>query len=206
MNRAVKTTLLVAGVSVIQILIFALPAFAQLKIGYVRPDYVLGQYQPYRDALKQVEDYEQVETEKLKNMADEFQRKLTDAQKQAPLMKEDQIAQKRDELEKEQAKIQRIQENLFDRQEGLLVKKHAELVQPIFDRFNKVLERVGQSEKYDFILNAESETQVILYADKKYDVSDQIYNELSKEPIAAAKKTPPQTDSKTPAPNAPEKK
>ena len=203
MNRAVKAILLATGILVAQTLLFALPAMAQLKIGYVRPDFVLGQYAPYREALKQVDDYEKAETEKLKKMADDFQVKLTTAQKQAQLMKEDQITAKREELEKEQASIQKRQEDVFNRQDGLLVKKHAELVQPIFALFNTVLERIGQDGKYDFIFNAENDTQLLLYADKKYDISEQVSTELNKEPAA---ESPAKTVPKTPAVKAPAKK
>ncbi len=208
MNRAVKTTLLVAGVMVAQTLLFALPALAQLKIGYVRHDYVLSQYAPYREALKQVDDYEKSETEKLKKMAEDFQKKVEAAQKQAQLMKEEQITAKREELEKEQASIQKRQEDVFNRQDGLLVKKHAELVQPIFNQFNTVLEKIGQTDKYDFILNAESDTQVILYADKKYDISDQVSTELNKTPAPAASAPASSKSSvpKAPASKAPAKK
>jgi outer membrane protein len=216
MNRAVKIGLITAGILAVQTVLLAFPALAQLKIGFVRPDYILNQYDPYREALKQVDDYEKAETDKLQNMIDEFQKKVEAAQKQAPLMKEDQIAAKRDELEKEQANIQKRREDVMKRQDGLIVKKHAELVQPVFDLFNKVLERIGQNEKYDYIFNAESDTQVILYADKKYDISDQVTTELKKEPApdAAAPKAPKTTDqaapktapAKTPAQKAPAKK
>lgn len=210
MNRAVKIGLLAAGILAAQTVLYAFPALAQLKLGYVRPDFILSQYEPYREALKQVDDYEKAETDKLKTLADEFQKKVEAAQKQAPLMKEDQIAAKRDELEKEQASIQKRQEDVLNRQDGLIVKKHAELVQPIFDRFNKVLERIGQEDKYDYIFNAESDTQVILYADKKYDISDQISAELKKEPIpetaAKSSKTTDQAAPKTPATKSPAQK
>jgi Skp family chaperone for outer membrane proteins len=202
MNRVVKTTLLVAGVMVAQTLLFAFPATAQLKIGFVRPDFVLGQYEPYKNALKQVDDYEKAETDKLRQMADDFQKKVEAAQKQAQLMKDDQIAAKRAELEKEQANIQKRQEDVFNRQDGLLVKKHAELVQPVFDQFNSVLEKIGQADKYDYIFNAETDTQVILYADKKYDISEQVAAELKKMPAPVAK-APAQAAPKASAPSAP---
>ena len=213
MNRAVKTTLLVTGILVAQTLLFALPSLAQLKVAYVRPDFILGQYTPYREALKQVDDYEKAETDKLKQMADSFQKKVEAAQKQAALMTDDQRAAKQDELEKDRTNIQNRQEEVLNRQDGLIVKKHAELVQPIFNQFNAVLERIGKEDKYDFIFNAEADTQVILYADKKFDISEQIASELNKAPApateapkASVQTAPKAPATKTPAPKAPAKK
>ncbi len=187
MNRVVKTAALAIGIAASLGVFFSIqtPAQQQQKFAFIRPDYILAQYDPYIEAIKKVEALEKSETDKLKRMADSFQKKVEDAQKQAPLMKEEQILQKRQELEREQAKLQQAQEDLFDRQDGTLVKEHTKLVQPIFESFNRVLERIGKAENYDFIFNADLDNQVILYADPRHDISERILAELKKEPAAS---------------------
>ena len=64
-------------------------AQVSLKIAFVRPEFILSQYEPYRDAMKQVQMYEKTETDKLQAMVTDFQKKYEDAQKQAPLMTEE---------------------------------------------------------------------------------------------------------------------
>ncbi len=186
MNRAVKTAALVMGILAVQAVLAVIPVLAQQKFAIVRPDYVLSQYEPYQNAIKQYETFEKSEGDKLQKMADALQKKYEEAQKQAPLMKEEQIQQKSQELERERAQIQKAQEDLLDRQSGRLVKKQEELIQPIFDRFNRVLDRIGQQEGYDFVFNADSESQTILYADKKHDISDKVLETLKKEPAGSS--------------------
>ena len=185
MNRVLKTASLTAGLILALIVISAAPSLAQLKVAFVRPDYILSQYEPYRDAMKQVQAFEKTETEKLQKMVADLQKKYEDAQKQAPLMTEEKRNEKVAELEKQRADIEKAQDDLLNRESGRLFKKHEELVQPIFDRLNRVLERFGQNEKYDFIFNVTSDTQNILYADKKYDISDQVSELLKKEPVTS---------------------
>jgi len=204
MNRVVKTAFLAIGFVTVGAVFFALRPCAQQnqKYAYIRPDYVLSKYDPYNKAMDKVEAFEKAETDKLKKRMDEFQKKVEEAQKQAPLMKEDQILSKRQELEKEQGNIQKAQEDFYDRQNGQLVKKHSELIQPIINQFNEVMRDVGQKSGYDFIFNADVDNQVILYADPKLDISDQVLEELKKQPApgAGSSSAVPAPKSAAPAP------
>lgn len=205
MTRALKTASLTAGLTLALAIISTAPSLAQLKIAFVRPEYILSQYEPYREAMKQVQAYEKTETDKLNKMVADLQKKYEDAQKQAPLMTEEKRNEKVAELEKQRADIEKAQDDLLNRESGRLFKKHEELVQPIFDRLNRVLERLGQSEKYDFIFNVTTDTQNILYADKKFDISDQVAELLKKEPVTSGAPSAT-TPAKPAAPKAPPKK
>lgn len=208
MNRALKTTSLTAGLILAFTVIFAAPSLAQLKVAFVRPDYILSQYEPYRNAMQQVQAFEKTETDKIQKMVADLQKKYEDAQKQAPLMTEEKRNEKAAELEKQRADIEKAQDGLLNRDTGRLYKKHEELMQPIFNRLNRVLDRVGQNEKYDFIFNVTADTQSILYADKKYDISEYISQELKKEPSAtdSSPTTTPTTPNATNKPPVPPKK
>ena len=201
MYRRMKTHVLVLGTMVTLTLLSAVPCLTQFKFAYIRPDYILSKYEPFQDAIKQLESYEKSETAKLQQRADAFQRKVETAQKGFALMKEDQQKKTSDDLEKERSDLEKSSEDLYNRDTGLLAKKHAELTQPIFDRLNKVLDSVGKDEKYDFIFDAGKGS--LLFADQKFDISDHIYDELRKEPITSTgdtKKVPaiPKKPSNTP--------
>ena len=187
-----KTPVLVLGTMVILTLLSAVPCLAQLKFAYIRPDYILSKYEPFQDAMKQLDAYEKSETAKLQQRADAFQKKVEAAQKGFALMKEDQQKITSDNLEKERTDLEKSSEDLYNRDTGLMAKKHAELAQPIFDRLNRVLDRVGKEEKYDFIFDAGKGS--LLFADQKFDISDHIFDELKKEPV-----TSPSTTKKEPA-------
>ncbi len=200
MNRIGRILSLAVAFVAIQAVVSSAPALAQTKLAFVRPEYILSKYEPYIASMKQVQEYEKSETDKLskrfadfQNKVDAAKKKYEDVQKQAALMTEEKRNEKAQEfenertaLENEQADLEKARDDLLNRESGRLYRKHQELMQPIFDRLNKVLERVGQTEKYDFIFNVTADTQNILYADKKFDVSDMVAEELKKEPIEAA--------------------
>jgi len=199
MNRIGRILSVAVALVALQAIVSSAPAFAQMKLAFVRPEYILSQYEPYVTSMKQVQAYEKAETDKLQKSFADFQgkvdaaqKKFEDVQKQAALMTEEKRNEKAQEfererasLEKEQNDLEKARDDLLNRESGRLYRKHQELMQPIFDRLNKVLERVGQTEKYDFIFNVTADTQNILYADKKFDISDMVAEELKKEPIEA---------------------
>jgi outer membrane protein len=192
MRHKMKTLILVFGTMAILTLIFAAPCLAQLKFAYIRPDYILSKYEPFQEAMKQFDTYEKSETSKLQVRADAFQKKVVEAQKGFALMKEDQQKTISENLEKERTDLEKSSEELYNRDTGVLAKKHADLAQPIFDRLNRVLDRVGKEEKYDFIFDAGKGS--LLFADQKFDISDHIFDELKKEPVSS-----PSTTKKEPA-------
>lgn len=198
MYRRIKTPVLVLGAIAILTLILAAPCLAELKFAYIRPDWILSKYEPFQDALKQLDAYEKSETAKLQQRADTFQKKVEAAQKQFALMKEDQQKKTSEDLEKERNDLEKSSDDLYNRDIGLLAKKHAELTQPIFERLTRVLDRVGKEEKYDFIFDAGK--GALLFSDQKYDISDHIFDELKKEPISSSTETKkdPAVPKKTP--------
>jgi outer membrane protein len=213
MNRVGRTLSFAIALVAFQAVVLSAPALAQMKLAFVRPEYILSQYEPYVTSMKQVQDYEKSETDKLQKRFADFQgkvdaaqKKFEDVQKQAALMTEEKRNEKAQEfererasLEKEQGDLEKARDDLLNRENGRLYRKHQELMQPIFDRLNKVLERVGQTEKYDFIFNVTADTQNILYADKKFDISDLVAEALKKEPIEAPAAAAPAQGAGTPS-------
>jgi outer membrane protein len=169
-----------AGIFCITVLctVLSSPAFAQLKIGYIRPQYVFSKYEPYKNAQKELEKYEKEEVDKLQKLSEKFQQEVQDAEKRALLMSEEMIQKKRDELQKQREYLDKYYDELYKQPEGRLSKKQAELLQPIINRINEVLMRIGKDEGYDYIFDAEGP---LLYANEKYDLSDYLLEELLKD-------------------------
>ena len=187
----------IARFLVILLLLACAPsAEAQLKLAFVRSGYILRNFTPYQEAMKKYQEFEKTEVDKLQKRASDFQQKVADSQKQAAFMTEDKIKERSMELEKENAEIEQQYAKLHDRQEGILANKYSELLKPIFDQVNNVIFKVRKDEGYDFIFEAESDA--LIDADDKYDISDKIIQQL--------KQLPPQTPVKeAPKKEAPKK-
>lgn len=172
-----KTLILFIFVSLL-ISAFSVSAFAQLKIGYVRPSYIFGKYEPYKEAERKIKEFEKTEMDKLQKEGESLQRKYEDAQKQAALMSDEMRAAKAEELSKQRDALDSAYDELYNNESGLLVKRQEELVSPIINDINEILNRIGKDEEYDYVFDAEQGG--VLFADEKYDISDYILEELNK--------------------------
>ncbi len=154
------------------------PVLAELKIGYIRPQYIFSKFEPYKEAEVELREYEKIEVDKLKKLETEYEKEVKDAEKQVILMSEEMIGTKTQELNKRRENINTFYDELYRQPDGKLMKKQGELLQPIINRINGVLTRIGKEDGYDFILDAEGP---VLYANEKFDISDYILEELQKD-------------------------
>jgi len=168
-------TLLLAAVAA---LIATIPSQAEeLKVAYIRPQYIFSKYEPYREAQRQLDTFQKTELDKLQKMTDDYQKKVKETDSKSILMTEEILKSKRDELIKQKEQLDSMYNDLY-RKDGKLEAKQKELVTPILDRINGVLMRIGKNDSYDYILDAEGP---VLYANPKHDISDYVLKELEKE-------------------------
>ena len=66
-----------------------------------------------------------------------------------------------------------------DRPRGDLIIQKQQLVQPIQDQIFNAIRELAKSRNYDFIFDKSADI-VMLYSDKRYDVSDQILRTISR--------------------------
>jgi len=182
MSRMKKTLVLISLTAALSAW-FAASACAQLKIGYIRSDYIFSKYEPYKEAQKQLDSYQKKEFDNLQKMKTELDSKVEDARSKELLMTPEMKQQKLEELSKQGEELEQRYQALMDPETGLMVKKQAELMQPIIDRINEVLLMIAKNDEYDFIFDATvgPEGNTILFANEKYDISEKILEELQKE-------------------------
>ncbi len=173
----INKTILLSSLVFIFIFASSVSAFAQLKIGYIRPRYIFDNYKPYQEAQKKLQEYQKTQMDKIQRDSEDFQKKVDDAQKTALLMSEEMKAQKQQELAKQNDALQTAYDELT-KVGGLLDQKNEELLQPIINDINEILQRIGESESYDYIFDAEAGG--VLYANEKYDISESVLAEINK--------------------------
>lgn len=152
-------------------------AFAQFKIGYIRPQYIFSKYEPYIEAQKKIDEFQSAEMEKLKKQEQQLKQNADDYRQKQMLMSEEIQQSKQEELLKQQEALQKAYDELT-RTDGTLDKKNEELIAPIIETINDVLMRLGKAEKYDYIFDANAGG--VIYADEKHDLSEQVLEELKK--------------------------
>lgn len=182
MSRTLKTIVLLS-VLMVMLTTMAATSSAQMKIGYIRSDYIFSQYKPYAEAQKLLESFHKGEIDILEKDRENLQKKYEDAQSKELLMTPEMKQAKAEELAKEEQALQQAYEDLMNPERGNLAKKQLELLEPIIKSINDILMRVAKDEAYDFIFDATTGPQgnTILFANEEYEISEHILEELNKE-------------------------
>ena len=146
------------------------PAFAEdFRVGFVNPDRVLREALPAKAAQAKLEaEFSKREKdvaalgEALKNASEKFER-------EAPTLTEAQRATRQRTLVDQDRDFQRKRREF---QEDLNTRKNEEL-QAVYERANRIVKQVAETEKYDAIL------QEAIYINPKHDITDKVIKALN---------------------------
>jgi len=151
-------------------------AQSEMRIAFVEVDSIMTQYdfcKEYADILqKKGENIQKTlagKERELQNAANNFQQKLQNN------------AYTREQAEAEQARIQRMQQNAQGLQQRLTNEFAAEqekFNEALHDSLNHFLASYNKDKKYSLILSKSGDN--ILFADKAFDITDDIINGLNK--------------------------
>ena len=78
----------------------------------------------------------------------------------------------------EENELEEFQQKKFGPNGDLIIQK-TQLIQPIQDQIFNAIREIAKSKKYDFIFDKSSDL-VMLYSDKRYDISDQVIQTISR--------------------------
>jgi outer membrane protein len=201
MEAGVKTFMTwIGALLAIAILGSANPAAAQLKLGYIDSQKILGSYKEAQDAQKQLQDLNRRWEEEAANMQKELQAKLDELESQALLLSDERKREKETELQNLNIRLQQFQQDKWGAQ-GEVYAKRAELMQPVIDKINTVIKKIGTEDKYDYIFDVIN-ANILHVSDSQPDLTGRVLEELNKS-VAATK---PASTSTTPKPPAPKPK
>ena len=105
--------------------------------------------------------------------------KLKDALKaEQVLLTKELIAEKQDEITFQEKELLDYNQKRFGPSGDLFVQK-AELIKPVQDQIFTIVQDIADSKKYDFIFDKSSDL-TMLFAAKRYDISDQVLRTLTR--------------------------
>ncbi|TRZ44419.1 OmpH family outer membrane protein [Robertkochia solimangrovi] len=147
-----------------------------VRIGYVDMEYILENVEEYRMAndllAKKVERWKsEIEQQQatIQQMRDELNAEKV-------LLTKELIREREDEIDALEAYMLEYQQDRFGPQ-GDLVLQRSRLVQPIQDQVFNAVQELAAAKQYDFIFDKSADV-VMLYSDKRYDISDQILRNI----------------------------
>jgi len=160
--------------------LLVVPGFGQkLKVGIVHSQKVIAELKEWQDAQKKLDEViRQWETEG-QEMQQRLQQLKEQYDAQSLLLSETKKKEKQQELEALLAQLQKFQRDKFDPQAGEVVKKQAEFIQPVLDKINSVIKKIGDDEKFDFIFDTNNGA-ILYFGSDQPDLTDRVLEELNK--------------------------
>ena len=166
------------------------------KFGVVDTQKVLENYKKAQEANDILKTAQERLRSQLKNLEEEILTMDERLTKQKLFLNAPETANLENEI---RLKKQQYQHELETGQDSLM-EKQKELVEPILDEIEALIQQIGKSEGYSLILE---KRLVTLYVDPKYDLTESLLKLLNAQ-YEPQKSNPAKTDSKQPA--APSKK
>lgn len=164
------------------------PVFAQLKLGYVNSQQVLEKFKDALDVKKQLAELNTQWESEARNMQREIQKLQEELESQSLLLSDQRKQEKVQEIQTLGQKYQLFLQTKWG-QQGEGVKKEVELLQPVYEKINTAIKKIGEAEGYQYIFDVVAGN--ILYAsDDQPDLTEKLLAELNKELAAST------TDSK----------
>ncbi len=175
MHSSVRATL----VALIATTAFAAKSSAQgLKIGYINSAQILSQAPGRAEAEAQFDKEVGAYRQQLQRMNDSLNALATAFDRDAPKLdsvrRETRGKAIRDREAEYQARARSLDSTMQDRQ--------AQLVKPIMERVQQVIEGIRAEDGYSLIFDVGSQTSVVVAADKKLDLTDRVLAKLKTMP------------------------
>lgn len=156
-------------------------SFAQ-KFAYVDTEYILENMSEYRDAQNLLDKLSVDWQKEIEGKFAEIDKLYKDYQSEAVLLPEDIKKKRQDDIIAKEKEAKDLQKKRFGK-DGDLYKKRQELVKPIQDKVYSAIEDIAVAGGYAVIFD-KSGTVTLLYANSKYDKSDEVLDKLGYKPGA----------------------
>ena len=154
--------------------------FAQrgIKIGYIDTEYILENLPEYNQISKRLEEKAGDWKKEIEERSRKINQKKESLNSERILLTSEMIEEIEEEILIDEEELSEYQQKRFGPRGDLIIQKQ-QLIQPIQDQIFNAIRELAKSRNYDFIFDKSADI-VMLYSDKRYDVSDQILRTISR--------------------------
>lgn len=165
MKYITRPAILLLGLSML-----AMPTLAQeFRLGFVSLDRIIKEAVPAKNAQAKLEQEFSKREKDLQALGASLKSQAEQLEREAPTLSESQRANRQKQLIELDRDFQRKRREF---QEDLNTRRNEEL-QQVFERANRVVKQVADTEKYDLIL------QEAVYVNPKHDITDKVIRALN---------------------------
>jgi len=149
-----------------------------VKIGYIDTEYILENLSEYSEVSERLESQAQKWNSEIQKKKREIQGLKEALNSERILLTKELIEEMEQEILIEENDLEEFQQKKFGPNGDLIIQK-TQLIQPIQDQIFNAIREIAKSKNYDFIFDKSSDL-VMLYSDKRFDISDQIIQTISR--------------------------
>jgi outer membrane protein len=160
-------------------LIFSIPSFAQLKIGYVDSNTIMDNLPDAQDARQKLDVLVKDWQAELNKKEAEWKAKYDDYEKRKLIMTDQTRSEMETELMNMEKDISDYREKKFGTN-GELFQKQDELMKPVQNKIFNAIQEIAQDEDLDFVFDRSGDV-MLLYAKEQYDITNKVLDKLKLE-------------------------
>ena len=149
-----------------------------VKIGYIDTEYILQNLPEFNQVSSRLEEKAQDWKEEIDKRSREIDQKKESLNSERILLTKEMIEEIEEEITIDLEELSEYQQKRFGPRGDLIIQKK-QLIQPIQDQIFNAIKEIAKNKKYDFIFDKSADI-VMLYSDKRYDISDQILRTISR--------------------------
>ena len=159
--------------------VFALPAAAQQKIGYVNSTKIFQEIPEAQDAQKKIDAITKPYQDSLAAMEKDLQTRIDEYQKKVNLMNDAAKASAQQEFADLKKKYDEFRLDKFGN-DGEIAKQTDKIINPLKEKILKAIEKVAKTEKYTFVFDQTENVKVLLYGDPREDLTNRVIDMLKR--------------------------
>ena len=152
---------------------------SQQRIAFIDMEYILENVPKYMEAQSTLNTKVTKWREELDQLVRYIEQLKTDLTNERAILTQDLIEEKEDQITLKQQELRRL-ESLFFGQEGKMFLLRKQLVKPVQDQVYNSVQRIASRRNYDFVFDKSSDL-VMLYSNKKHDISELVLNDIVRE-------------------------
>ena len=149
-----------------------------VKIGYIDTEYILENLPEYNQISKRLEEKAGDWKKEIEERSRKIDQKKESLKSERILLTSEMIEEIEEEILIDEEELSEYQQKRFGPRGDLIIQKQ-QLIQPIQDQIFNAIRELAKSRNYDFIFDKSADI-VMLYSNKRYDVSDQILRTISR--------------------------
>ena len=149
-----------------------------VKIGYIDTEYILQNLPEFNEVSSRLEEKALDWKEEIDKKSREIDQKKESLNSERILLTKEMIEEIEEEITIDLEELSEYQQKRFGPRGDLIIQKK-QLIQPIQDQIFNAIKEIAKNKKYDFIFDKSADI-VMLYSDKRYDISDQILRTITR--------------------------